>query len=57
MSPKKFTPGDRVQLKSNGPVMVVSEFDTGFKEYNCVWFADGKPTFALFKEETLQLAE
>jgi len=56
MSAKKFTPGDCVQLKSSGPVMVVKEFDTGFQEYNCVWFADGKLTFALFKEETLQLA-
>ena len=56
MSAKKFTAGDCVRLKSNGPVMVVKEFDTAFQEYICVWFADGKPTSALFKEETLELA-
>jgi uncharacterized protein YodC (DUF2158 family) len=38
MASENFQPGDRVQLKSGGPIMTIDQPDAG--KWWCVWFDD-----------------
>lgn len=48
--------GDKVQLKSGGPVMTVKKIDTP-ESILCVWFKDVELTSANFLQETLEIFE
>ena len=49
-----FNEGDRVQLKSGGPIMTVEGYEDGYVV--CVWFEGKKRESGTFKEGTLQPA-
>lgn len=57
----KFKPGEKVVLKSGGPVMtvhsfVINEAPVGYKQsYRCQWFAGKKLESGFFKEESLEI--
>ena len=51
-----FNVGDRVQLKSGGPVMTIKEINTT-DSILCVWFKDVELTSANFLQETLEIFE
>ena len=51
-----FNVGDRVQLKSGGPVMTIKEINTA-DSILCVWFKDVELTSANFLQETLEIFE
>jgi uncharacterized protein YodC (DUF2158 family) len=46
-----FKEGERVQLKSGGPLMTVEGYEDGYVV--CVWFEGTKQKRATFKEGTL----
>ena len=48
-----FKTGDIVQLKSGGPNMTVSSFDSEEEEYDCCWFNGKKKESSTFKAEVL----
>lgn len=56
----KFKPGEKVVLKSGGPVMTVHSFETnqapiGYRNsYRCQWFAGKKLESGFFAEESLE---
>jgi uncharacterized protein YodC (DUF2158 family) len=56
MAERKFKDGDRVRLRSGGPVMTVeqfAEYTDGWK-YECVWFEGGtKPMQGFYRETSL----
>lgn len=51
-----FVVGDKVQLKSGGPVMTVKKIDAP-ESILCVWFKDFELTSAKFLQETLEIFE
>lgn len=52
----KFKPGDLVELKSGGPVMVV-EVDFRDDSYKCSWFAGEKHQEHIFWGAALKSAD
>ena len=49
----KFEIGDKVQLKSGGPVMTIEKIDNEEK-IQCVWFKDVELESANFMQDTLE---
>ena len=58
---QEFNIGDKVQLKSGGPVMTVQadlgSFGEGQKQYKCKWFAGNKLQSGDFAVDALELVE
>ena len=55
---EKFKAGDRVRLKSGGPIMTVSSHAPGIREkYVCQWFAGQRLEHGKFEASDLELVE
>lgn len=50
---KKFNPGDIVRLKSGGPDMTVSSYNSKDEGVGCMWFNDGDVKVRFFSPEVL----
>jgi uncharacterized protein YodC (DUF2158 family) len=55
MLEKKFKDGDRVKLKSGGPLMTVS--NAAAEKIECTWFLEGSIQHDSFNPESLKVFE
>ncbi|WP_338876920.1 DUF2158 domain-containing protein [Spirosoma sp. SC4-14] len=46
--------GDKVRLKSGGPIMTVTHFNDLTGIFTCQWFMNGKLELGYFPEESLE---
>lgn len=55
-SSQKLKIGDVVQLKSDGPLMTIEEYEDVSKRFICQWFWEGKVNHDYFPPDSLRLA-